>query len=256
MSGRIVLIDAEVSFPRTGTALSIGQLELEPGKVTVIAGPSGSGKSTLGHAFAGLLPYSSGKVRGTLHLGDAEVPLAERKPWKGVRGRRVRWIPQEPARAFTPTRPILRQMLEGIEDPKALSDKLDRLLKVTGLPGQDTLARRYPFEMSGGMLQRAAVISTFLPGPMLAVADEPTAHLDSPNTLLLARIVTLLAQYSSAAVLWITHDLRLASALADRVIFLSGGHIEADGSPRDLLDPFSENLLPLVRATARLALPV
>lgn len=256
MKGSIVLSGVEVIFPHSNFDLSFRHLEIEPGRVTVITGPSGSGKSTLGHAATGLLPYMGAAIKGTFQLGAITIPLADRKAWRGVRGRAVRWIPQEPARVFTSTLPLLPQMLEGIENPKAHADTLARLLDVTGLPNQDTLKVRYPFELSGGMLQRAAVISAFLPTPALVVADEPTAHLDQPKCLLLARIVTALARHAQTAVLWITHDLRLAAAIAHRVIFLAGGRIEIDGSPLDLLDPYGEKPLPLVKASARLALPV
>lgn len=256
MNDRIVLSDAEVRFERSGTVLTIRHLELEPGRVTTVTGLSGSGKSTLGHAFSGLLPFLPASANGMVHLGDASAALRDRTAWTGVRGRRVRWIPQEPARAFTPTRTLLPQMLEGIEDREAISDMLDRLLDVTGLPDQKKLSGQYPFEMSGGMLQRAAVISAFLPRPLLVVADEPTAHLDPPRALILARIVTSLARHTSTAVLWITHDLRIAAAVGDRVIHLTKGRIEADGSPRDLLDPYGKNPLALVRHAARLAMPV
>ena len=256
MSDRIVLADAEIGYGRTAPILTVRHLELEPGRVAVVTGVSGSGKSTLGHAFAGLLPYLGARASGTVHFGADTVPLMDRQAWIGVRGRHVRWIAQEPARAFTPTRPLLPQMLEGIDDPAAVTETLDRLLQVTGLPDRGELGKRCPFELSGGMLQRAAVISAFLPRPMLVVADEPTAHLDPPRAIILGRIVTALARHASAAVLWITHDLRIAAALGDRVIHLAKGRVDADGAPRDLLDPFGEHPLPLVRHAARLSMPV
>jgi peptide/nickel transport system ATP-binding protein len=168
----------------------------------------------------------------------------------------VRWIPQEPARAFTVTNHLLPQMLEGVTDRDAVRPQLERLLKALGLPTAEELDHRYPFEMSGGMLQRAAVISAFLTNPDLVVADEPTAYLDPPRTLLLARIVSALARSTKASVLWVTHDLRLAAAVADRLVLLSDGQIEAEGDPATLLNPFGENPSPLVTASARMALPV
>ncbi len=256
MSKRIVLADFEVSYGRSGTILAVPHLELQPGKITIVTGRTGTGKSTLGHAMAGLLPFMGASAKGIFHLGPSSIPVGNQSAWSGIRGVSVRWIPQEPARAFTPTRPLLPQMLEGIKDRKKAAEPLDRLLKATGLPDRRELSRRCPYEMSGGMLQRAAVISAFLPGPMLVVADEPTSHLDPPRALILGRIITSLAQHASAAVLWITHDLRIAAALSDRVIHISKGRIDADGTPLDLLDPFSDKLLPMARHTARLSMPV
>jgi peptide/nickel transport system ATP-binding protein len=256
MKGAIALRVFEARFPASKFDLSCGTLTLEPGSVTVVSGPSGSGKSTLGHAFTGLLPYLGARIKGTLTIAGNEIELTDRKAWREVRGRAVRGIPHELARVFTPTVFTLPQMLEGIEDPEAHAEQLGKLLKVLRLPDRETLQTRYPFELGRGILQRAALVSAFLPGPTLVVADEPTEHLDPAGTILLARMITTLAAHTGTAVLWITRDLRLAAAIANRVILLSEGRIERDGSPQDLLNPFGEKADPLVKAANQMALPV
>jgi len=253
--GYIELADLSVWFSSGEPVLDIPRFELEPGKITVVAGPTGSGKSTLGHALAGLLPYLGARISGTLHIGGKKIALDDADGWKGIRGRLVRWIPQEPARAFTVSRPLLSQMLEGIEMSGRIAGKLDWMLETAALPESRQLAALHPFEMSGGMLQGAALVSALLPDPMVVVADEPTAHLDPIRSLEIARTVTRLAAETSVALLWITHDLRMASALADRIVFLSEGRIVADGDPELLLDPSREDSHPIVRASARMALP-
>ncbi len=255
MSGCIELVELSVRFPPGEPVLDIPRFELEPGKITVVAGPTGSGKSTLGHAMAGLLPYLGARASGTLHIGGEILSLDDAGGWKGIRGRLIRWIPQEPARAFTASRPLLPQMLEGIEKSDRITGKLDSLLETAALPLSEQLAAIHPFEMSGGMLQRAALVSAFLPDPMVVVADEPTAHLDPLRSLEIARTVTRLVAEASVALLWITHDLRMASALADRIVFLSEGLVVADGDPEPLLDPAREDSPPIVKASARMALP-
>jgi len=256
MSAPLRLSDLRVTWPGTHFRLEVPELELVAGRVTVVAGASGSGKSTLGCAWAGLLPYLGARIRGRVTFAAGEADLGNRKEWKPLRGRAVRWIPQDPARAFTPTRPLLRQVLEGCAPGPERDEQLARLLKVLGLPAAEELRRRAPFELSGGMLQRAAMVSAFLPGPELVVADEPTAFLDPPRSLTLARIVTALSKATSAAVLWITHDLRLAAAVADRVILLEEGKVAADEPPDLILNPMGESPSALVRASARLALPL
>jgi ABC-type glutathione transport system ATPase component len=255
MQGRIEFVDLSVRFSPGEPVLDIPRFELEQGKITVVAGRTGSGKSTLGHAAAGLLPYLGAYSSGTLHIGTETLPFDDTDSWKGIRGRLIRWIPQEPIRAFTISRPLLPQMLEGIENSEQITGKLDSMLERAVLPLSGQLAAMYPFEMSGGMLQRAALVSALLPEPMMVVADEPTAHLDPLRSLEIARTVTGLAEEASVALLWITHDMRMASALADRIVFLSDGRIVADGDPELLLDPDRENSLPIVRASARMALP-
>jgi len=243
----------EAGWPPDPPALALDRLELAPGAVTAVVGPSGSGKSTLGHAFTGLLPWLGARVRGTVRFGERAVDPGRAVEWREVRGRLVRWIPQDPSASFTPTRPLLPQMLETGRERSPLSGRLNELLAAVGLPAAAELAGRRPFELSGGELQRAAAVSAFGAEPALVVADEPTAHLDPPRALSVARVVSELAQRTGTGLLWITHDLRMAAALADRIIHLSGGRITADGSPAELLDPEAAESLPLVTASQRLA---
>ncbi len=252
-AGPISCAGLEVGWPPAEPVLDIPHLELEPGTITVVVGPSGSGKSTLGHALCGLLPWLGAQVRGVVQLAGRQLHPGRVREWRGVRGRAVRWIPQDPAASFTPTRPLLAQMCEGAPDRAAVDHRLDEFLAAVGLPPAGELARRRPFELSGGMLQRAAAVSAFLTGPDLVVADEPTAHLDPPHALRLARLVADLAGGTGTTLLWITHDLRMAAALAARVVCLSEGRITADGDPAVVLDPAGSDPLPLVRACARLA---
>jgi len=256
VSTSVGLSRVRVDYPRSGRVLDLEELELEPARITVVAGPSGSGKSTLGHALSGLLPFRGARARGEAFFAAGRVPIGARRPWQGVRGRAVRWIPQDPAGAFTPTRPVLPQMLEGTTPSPEREARLARLLKALGLPAAEELRRLCPFELSGGMIQRAALVSAFLPAPELVVADEPSSFLDPPRTLTLARIVTALSRDAGSAVLWITHDLRLAAAVADRVVLLEEGKVVEDGLPGPVLVPTGGSRYALVRASARMALPL
>lgn len=258
MSEDIRLEDLHVVYPGSGEVLLVSRLQLEAGRVTVAAGPSGSGKSTLGHALCGLLPCLGAESSGGLALGEEQLDVADPAAWQGIRGRTVRWIPQDPAAAFTATRKVLPQMLEGMgkDALERYGERLQRLLESLGLPDADVLARTHAFELSGGMLQRAAAVSAFLPGPRLVVADEPTAHLDPPRTLLMARILTTLARFTGTTILWITHDLRLAAAIADRIVMLKEGRVDEEGPAGAVLRPASDTSRPLIEACERLALPL
>jgi len=249
----IVCTGLEVAWPPAAPVLDIPHLELAPGSVTAVVGPSGAGKSTLGHALAGLLPWLGARVEGGVEYAGRILHPGRADEWRAVRGRLVRWIPQDPALSFTPTRPLLPQMLEGPGRAGPLPESLDDLLAAVGLDSTADLAGRYPFELSGGELQRAAAVTAFGAGPSLVVADEPTAHLDPPNALALARTVIALVARTGTGLLWITHDLRLGAAVASRILYLDRGRIAADDVPAALLDPDRASALPLVRACARLA---
>jgi peptide/nickel transport system ATP-binding protein len=254
MSGlEVICAGLEVSWPPGDPVLDIPRLELAPGSITAAVGASGTGKSTLGHALAGLLPWLGASTRGTVQFGSESLHPGRARDWRGKRGRLVRWIPQDPTIAFTPTRPLLPQLLETGPGADPLNARLEEYLEAVGLEELNDPDGRRAFELSGGELQRAAAAAAFAAGPALVVADEPTAHLDPPRALALARIVSRLAAQSGTSLLWITHDLRLAAALADRIIHLAGGCITADGPPAEILDSATGAPLPLVQASRRLA---
>ena len=129
MSRPVVIRNLRVRYGGREPVLDIGQLRMRPGEVLVVAGSSGAGKSTLGHAVAGLLPFMGARVEGDLTIGDDKYDLADRKSLKRLRGHRVRWIPQDPARAFTQTRPLLSQVLEGIPEADRVQDRTRRTVE-------------------------------------------------------------------------------------------------------------------------------
>jgi len=192
-------------------------LEAPAGQLTVVVGPSGSGKTTLLRAVAGLVEYE-----GRVVIGGVVVDAMP--PWE----RGVAMVQQVPG--LLPHMSILANVALAAELRRGLSrgeavEQARRLLEEVGLRG---LEDRRPGELSGGQLQRAAIAAALATGAELLLLDEPLSHLDR---LTAERLRGLLASLPArgATVLHVTHDLDEALALADRMVVLHGGRVEAQG---------------------------
>jgi len=192
-------------------------LEAPAGQLTVVVGPSGSGKTTLLRAVAGLVEYEG-------HVVIGGVVVDAMPPWE----RGVAMVQQVPG--LLPHMSILANVALAAELRRGLSrreavEQARRLLEEVGLRG---LEDRRPGELSGGQLQRAAIAAALATGAELLLLDEPLSHLDR---LTAERLRGLLASLPArgATVLHVTHDLDEALALADRMVVLHGGRVEAQG---------------------------
>ncbi|MDP4332851.1 ABC transporter ATP-binding protein [Curtobacterium sp. A7_M15] len=203
------------------------------GRTVAVIGESGSGKSTIAKAVLGLLPAGS-TVSGSVDFaGDDLVTLPDQR-FRALRGRRIGFIPQDPATALNPVRTIGSQALEAaaLTDAPTVEARRAAVLAVferVGLTDPERVWRSYPHELSGGMLQRVLIGLTVLPEPDLVVADEPTSALD---VTIQKRILDLLQQLRAErgiSLLFITHDLAVAAERADDLVVLRDGVVEEQG---------------------------
>ncbi len=219
-----------VTFP-TGTAglptLHGIDLELRSGTVTAVVGESGAGKSVTVAALLGLLPRSA-EISGRLRLAAGhghealDIDLADRDTLaRRVRGRRIALVPQSAATWLTPVRTIVSQLAEAAAVVGDTSRGRDAAARAR-FPWD--LGERYPHELSGGQLQRAALALALVGQAPVLLADEPTSGLD-PD--LAHEAMTQLADEAArgAAVLLVTHDLLAAEAIADTIVVLYAGHV-------------------------------
>ncbi|KEO51376.1 amino acid ABC transporter ATP-binding protein [Thioclava indica] len=219
----------------TNTVLSDISLKLQEGSVTALIGPSGGGKSTLLRCINLLEMPSS----GTLKIGEAQVTFSE--------GRRltrpqIQLIRQQTGMVFQnfqlfPHRTALENVMEGLVTvlnwpaEKARSRAMALLEKV----GMAHKADAWPATLSGGQQQRIAIARALAPSPRVLLCDEPTSALDPE---LAAEVVDVLAQLAreGTTMVMATHDLRLASQIAETVIVLDGGQVVETGPARALFD--------------------
>ena len=220
--------------------------EIAAGEVYSLVGESGSGKSTIGRAIAGLTTATGGSLRV---LGHEMVGLKERR-FRSAR-RDIGFVFQDPASSFNPLLTIADNVAEPLvvhriaRTPAAARKRVDELLEAVQLPR--SYGDRYPHELSGGQRQRASLARGLALDPKLLIADEPTSALD---VSVQARVLELFAELQRElgfASLFITHDLAVVDALADRVGVLYHGELVETGSCAEVLGapthPYTQRLL-------------
>jgi peptide/nickel transport system ATP-binding protein len=209
-------------------------LEIGPGEVLGLVGESGSGKSVLGLTLLGLHPAATTTISGSVELAGAEMAGASPEAWRLARKLQLGAIFQDPMTSLNPTMRIGRQVSEAAgSDEEAL-----RLLKAVGVPDAEHRARSFPHQLSGGLRQRVMIAMAVAGPPKLVVADEPTTALDVTVQAQILSLLRRLRDELGMAMLFITHDLGVASQVADRIAVLYAGQLMEVGPSRAMLaDP-------------------
>jgi peptide/nickel transport system ATP-binding protein len=204
--------DLTVTYPRSARpALRGVSLSVMQGEKLAIIGESGSGKSTLARALVNLLPTGSRRDGSITWHGGIPAP-----------GRDYGYVFQDPGASFDPVLTIGAQMTEVLQthlplDRHQARARATHLLARVQIPSPQLALDGFPHQFSGGQKQRIAIAIAIATGPKLLIADEPTSALD---TVVQAEIVTLLKELVVAdamTLLFVTHDIALASGLADRI---------------------------------------
>ncbi|WP_144830459.1 ABC transporter ATP-binding protein [Microbacterium sp. BH-3-3-3] len=215
-----VVHDVSFSIPRGGSLALIGE--------------SGSGKSTIARSVLRLLPRATGRAHGRVELDGTDVLGLSERAFRPLRGRRIGFVPQDPAHALNPVRTIGSQAheaaaLAGVADERAaILEAFDRV----GLPDPRRVYDSYPHQLSGGMLQRVLIALAVLPGPQLLVADEPTSALDVTIQKRILDLLGELRDHLGIGLLLITHDLAIAAERTDEIVVLKDGRIQEAGATR------------------------
>ncbi len=202
-------------------------LEIYPGQVVAVAGASGSGKSLLAHSILDILPHNS-HVEGEI-LYDGTLLTPERI--ERLRGSEIVLVPQGVS-YLDPLMKVGTQLRKGKKDP-GTKERYRIALNRYGL-GEET-EELYPFELSGGMARRVMIASASAESPRLIIADEPTPGLDAGTA---GRILGHFRELADegAGILFITHDLELASEVADRVVVFYAGETIEEARAEDFAD--------------------
>jgi peptide/nickel transport system ATP-binding protein len=230
------------------TALKDVTFEIMPGETVALVGESGSGKSITSLTLLGPLP-PTGRILGGKILfrgwGGEAVDLASagERTLRGVRGAGISMIFQEPRNCLNPSFTIGGQVTEAVRLHQSLraSDAKARardLLARVGVADPDRRMRAWPHELSGGMRQRVMIAMAIASRPALLIADEPTTALDVTTQGQVVALLRDLQTEIGMGVLFITHDLALASLIADRVVVLYAGQVVESGPASSVLgDP-------------------
>lgn len=215
--------------------------ELKPGRVLGLVGESGSGKTVTSLSLLQLLDHKTTSIEGSIQLNGRELNGLSAKEMRRIRGKEIAFIMQNPMNAFTPVYTIGNQFIETIRTHTALTKKEAFELAVTSLrdmnlPNPSDIMRKYPFQLSGGMLQRVMIAISLCLRPSVIIADEPTTALDVTNQLQVLRQLDWIRSEYNTSILLISHDLGVISELADDVIVMQNGRIVEKADVYQLFD--------------------
>jgi peptide/nickel transport system ATP-binding protein len=218
-------------------SLSFG---LQPGKILGLVGESGAGKTMIGRAIAQLLPPGFVVTGGSLLFEEEDLVRMAPARRRALLGRAIVFIPQAPMTALNPVKTIGAQFDEHLARLGQRSRKERRahalaMLEAARLPHASDLLAQYPHQLSGGMCQRVLIALAFSSNPQLVVADEPTTALDVTMHPQILRLIADMQRLHGTAVVFITHDLRLAAQLCDEVIVMYAGRAVESGPARAVL---------------------
>ncbi len=217
--------DRAVSRAVNGVTLSV-----ERGKSLGIVGESGSGKSVTVKAIMRLLPRYARSASGAVLLEGQDVMRLSEGRMRHLRGRRMAMVFQDPHAYLNPTKTVGSQLVEplilhrlaaGAEAKRRAVD----LLRLVGIPSPEVRFTQYPFEFSGGMLQRVMIAMALIADPDLLIADEPTTALDVTVQAQILRLLRKLKEDRGMAMILVTHDLVVAAQTCDEVVVMYGGTV-------------------------------
>src|SRR5579859_7224170 len=233
-----------------GVSFTVGEAE-----ILGIVGESGSGKSVTCRTIVGLMPPSTSHVSGEVIYhphGEASILNARQSELQSLRGSQLAMIFQDPMTALNPVLNVGDQIIEAVQAHAKVSTGEARsravsLLRRVGIPAPEQRMRDYPFQFSGGMLQRALIAIALASSPRLLLADEPTTSLD---VIIQDQILSLLLELqrdTGMSMLLVSHDLAVITEVCDRIIVMYGGQVVGEGDTETIIGqpshPYTRALL-------------
>jgi peptide/nickel transport system ATP-binding protein len=219
IEGRGVDIVEDISF------------DVGAGEVLGLVGESGSGKSTVGVALLGHARRGARIAGGEVRIEDRNILALPPEELRALRGRTVSYVPQDPGAALNPALRIRLQLEETLiahgfgSLHEARRTRLDEMLDEVLLPRDEQFLRRYPHQLSGGQQQRVGLAMAFACRPRVIVLDEPTTGLDVTTQAHVLETVRSLCDAHGVAAVYVSHDLAVVAAIANRVAVMYGGRI-------------------------------
>jgi oligopeptide/dipeptide ABC transporter ATP-binding protein len=264
-------------------ALNSVDLDIRSEEFLAVVGESGCGKTTLGLTIIGLLSKSATISGGSVTYKGVDLAKLSRNEMKRYRGSEIAMIFQEPLTSLNPLRRVGDQIAEAItlrimrkrgrmpegevmqsvykantvgfsrfprprrRIPESIASEVRDFLKIVRIPDPEHVFERYPFELSGGMRQRIMIAMALSQEPALLIADEPTTALDVTTQAQVLKLMKEIKDKLGTTILLVTHDLAVASQVADRVIVMYAGQVAEDANVYDLfsspLHPYTKGLL-------------
>lgn len=231
-------------------ALNGISFDVDKGEALGIVGESGSGKTSLALALLRLLPNNVEHYSGSLALGGKDIMnLPEKEFRRNIRWKKISMVFQGAMNSLNPVMRVGNQITEPLREEKVpKKDARDRavmMLELVGLSGD--VFPRYPHELSGGMKQRVVIAMALVQNPQLVILDEPTSALDVSIQAQIMNLLKRLKWEKKLSMIFITHDIALASDICDRLGVIYAGEMIETGSLEDVLQkpkhPYTQALL-------------
>jgi peptide/nickel transport system ATP-binding protein len=257
MTAMLEVNNLQVSFPskdKTASkvkALHGVTLSINKGEVVSLVGESGCGKSMTGLALLDLVSPPGHIHSGSIKFEGKDILSFSDDELQKYRGAQVAMIFQEPMTALNPVFTVGQQIDEVIVTHLKVSKAIARkktveYLRRVGIPDPETRANSYPFELSGGMRQRAMIAMALSGQPKLLIADEPTTALDVTIQAQILHLLKEICEKEQMAMLFISHDLAVVSNVSDRVCVMYAGKIIEEINAKKILQakhPYTKGLL-------------
>lgn len=213
--------------------------EVEQGRTLVIVGESGSGKTMLSKLLIGERPIDA-QVSGEIFLEEKELLSMNQSQWKAYRGNVISYVAQNPMALFNQNQTVRSHGSELFRSRLSLSEeesvkRLVEALSSFNLKEPEKIVCKYPFQLSGGMLQRIMFAMMLELSPQIIIADEPTSALDRYNTQTIIDILKT-CQSRGSSMIVITHDYEIVKQVADDVIIMKNGIVVERGEAEQILN--------------------
>ncbi|OMI35338.1 ABC transporter ATP-binding protein [Streptomyces sparsogenes] len=213
---------------------------LTPGKTVGIVGESGSGKTLTCRATLGILPTHFEVTSGSIEIEGRDITDLTPAQWTALRGATISAVFQDPASYLNPSIAVGKQVAEVIRVKKGVKRREARrqaieLLRAVHLRDPELVFTQYPFELSGGMLQRVLIAAAIAADPRILIADEATTALDVTVQAEILDLLADLRERSGLALVVVSHDLAVVAQLCDEVLVMRQGEVVEQGSTREVL---------------------
>jgi peptide/nickel transport system ATP-binding protein len=265
MSDLLRVQDLQIAFDLVGgriTAVDKVSFRIPHGRTVALVGESGSGKSVISQAIMGILPRTARILGGSILFADSpddDAPVTDiaallpaSPELRAIRGGRISIIFQEPMTSLSSLHTVGNQICEALHlhrdvGPEEGRELAQAMLGRVGFPDPARALKIYPFELSGGLRQRAMIAMALICRPALLIADEPTTALDVTIQAQILKLIKDLQAELGMAVLMITHDLGVVANMADEVVVLYRGKVMEQGTVTDIFSapghPYLKGLL-------------
>lgn len=233
-------------------AVSDVSLTVHPGETLALVGESGCGKSVTALSLLRLIPIPPGEIaQGKINFQGSNLLTLPETAMRAIRGNDISMIFQEPMTALNPVFRIGAQISAVLRLHRKMSAAEARtetieLLRRVGIPSPERRLDEYPYQMSGGMLQRIIIAMALACNPKVLIADEPTTALDVTIQAQILELLTQLQQESSLAIILITHDLAVVAETAHHVVVMYAGKVMESAPVEELfahaMHPYTQGL--------------